>query len=111
MRAVEAAQHLVVIARNVDDARALARLAQKLLHHVVVRLRQYHPDFSAQPSTMSPMIDRFGVVFAQEVEKALGLAPSVPRCTSEMNSAREVKSPVAVIHGHVPSPLRMRSGD
>ena len=34
--AVEVAQELVVVAGNVDDARALARLAQQLLHHVVV---------------------------------------------------------------------------
>ena len=39
MGAVIVAQEFVVIAGDVDDARALARLAQKLLRHVVVRLR------------------------------------------------------------------------
>ena len=39
MGAVIFAQELVVVARQVDDARALARLAQQFLHHVVVMLR------------------------------------------------------------------------
>ena len=39
MHALEHAQELVVVAGDVGDARALARLAQQLLHHVVVALR------------------------------------------------------------------------
>ena len=35
----EVARELVVVAGNEDDLRALARLAQDLLHDVVVRLR------------------------------------------------------------------------
>jgi hypothetical protein len=39
MRAIVIAQKLVVIAGNIDDAHALARLAQQLLHHVIMLLR------------------------------------------------------------------------
>src|SRR4051812_32500758 len=39
MRAVEFTQELVVIAGDIDNARALAGLAQELLHDVIVRLR------------------------------------------------------------------------
>jgi hypothetical protein len=39
MRTVVVAQEFVVIARDVEQLRALARLAQQLLHYVVVRLR------------------------------------------------------------------------
>ena len=47
MRAVIVAQELVVIAGNVDDLGALARLAQHLLHEVVVRLRPVPARISA----------------------------------------------------------------
>src|SRR5262249_33121583 len=39
MRAAIFAQELVVIARYVDDAGSLAHLAEKLLQHIVMRLR------------------------------------------------------------------------
>ena len=54
MRALEIAQELVVVAGDVDDARALARLAQQFLHHVVVALRPMPGPPSRQPSTISP---------------------------------------------------------
>ena len=77
MRAVEAAQHLVVIARHVDDTRALARLAQELLHHVVVLLRPVPAGFE-RPAVddVTDQVDRLGVILAQEVEQRPGLAPS-----------------------------------
>jgi len=75
MGAVIVAQELVVIARNVDDARALARLAQEFLHHIVVRLRP-EPAGAQLPAVddVADQIDQVGVVPAQEVEETLGLA-------------------------------------
>jgi len=69
------AQELVVVARHVDDARALARLAQELLHHVVVRLRPI-PARAQLPAVddVADQVDRLGVVPAQEIEQPLGLA-------------------------------------
>jgi hypothetical protein len=54
MRALEVAQEFVVIARDIGDPRPLARHAQQLLDHVVVRLGPVPGPFSRQPSTMSP---------------------------------------------------------
>jgi hypothetical protein len=69
------AQHLVVVARHVDDARALARLAQQLLDDVVVRLVPVPA--ALQPPAVDDVadeVDRLGVVVAQEVEQEVGLA-------------------------------------
>ena len=70
MGAVIAAQEFVVIAGNVDQPRALARLAQQLLHHVVVRLRPI-PRRSQRPAVddVADQIDRFGFVVAEEIEQ------------------------------------------
>ena len=65
---------LVVIARNEDDARALAHLAQQLLQHVVVRLR---PDGAAadtpEVDDVADEIDRVGLGLLEEIEQQLGL--------------------------------------
>src|SRR5262245_23028795 len=75
MRAVVVAQELVVVARNVHHARALARLAQELLHHVVVSLRPV-PGRLQRPAVddVAHEIDGVGFVIAQEVEQLVGLA-------------------------------------
>ena len=75
MRAVIAAQEFVVVAGDVDDAGALARLAQKLLHHVVVRLRPVPARFQ-RPAVddVADQINRLGVVHPQEIEELVGLA-------------------------------------
>ena len=75
MRAVIVAQELVVIAGHVDDARALARLAQQLLHDVVVRLRPV-PGRAQRPAVddVADQIDGVGFVLAQEIEQLVGLA-------------------------------------
>ena len=75
MRAVIFAQELVVIAGHVGDARALARLAQQLLHHVVVRLRPV-PARAQLPAIddVADEIDVIGVVPAQKVQQFVGLA-------------------------------------
>ena len=82
MGAVIVAQEFVVIAGQVDEAGALARLAQKLLHHVVVRLRPI-PARAQLPAVddIADQIDRLGIVIAQEVEQTFGLAAA----RAEMN--------------------------
>ncbi len=69
------AQPFVVVARHVDDLGALARLAQQLLHHVVVLLRPV-PRFAQPPAIdhVADEIEIFRFVVAQEIEQKLGLA-------------------------------------
>ena len=82
MGAVVVAQEFVVIAGQIDDARALAGFAQKLLHHVVVRLRPVpaRPQLPAVDD-VADQIDRLGIVIAQEIEQPFGLAAA----RAEMN--------------------------
>src|SRR5262249_29296657 len=86
MRAVILAQELVVIARHVDDLGALARLAQHLLHEVVVRLRPV-PIRLQRPAVddVADHIDGVGVVAAQEIQQSVGLRAA----GSEMDIAAE----------------------
>src|SRR5579883_1312869 len=66
---------LVVIARNVDHMRALARLAQHLLHHVVVRLRPVPPALQAPAiDDVADQVEIFALVPLQEVEQQVRLA-------------------------------------
>ena len=75
MGAVIIAQELVVIARQINDAGALAGLPQQLLHDVVVLLRPV-PAGLQLPAVddIADEIDGIGVVVTQEVEKLAGLA-------------------------------------
>ena len=64
-----------MIARNKHNARALAGLAQKLLQHVVVRLRPHRP--ALQPPEVDDIADeveRVGIVVLEEIEERLRLA-------------------------------------
>ena len=99
MGAVIVAQELVVIARQIDDAGALARLAQQLLHHVVVRLRPV-PAATQLPAVddVADQIDRFGVVVAEEVEQALGLAAA--RAEMNVGNKERTERHRAVLRGH-----------
>src|SRR4029453_217339 len=74
MRAVVAAQKLIMIPWNVDDACTLAGLAQYLLHHVVVYLRPV-PGRTQRPplDDIADQIDRFGFVMTQKVQKLVSL--------------------------------------
>jgi len=75
MGPVIVAQEFVVVAGQVDDARALARLAQKLLHHVVVMLRPIPAGFQLPAvHDVADQINGIGVVIAQEIEEPVGLA-------------------------------------
>src|SRR6516165_5740779 len=74
MRAVIVAQEFVVIARDIDETRALARLAQELLHDVVVRLRPEPSRFELPAiDDVADEIDGIRVVEAQEIEQRFGL--------------------------------------
>ena len=63
-----------MVSGDIDDAGALARAPQQLLHHVVVALRPVPG--AAQPPAVDDVadeIDRLGLVMAQEVDQELGL--------------------------------------
>ena len=64
-----------MIAGDIDDRRALPRLAQKLLHHVVVLLRPIPT--APQPPAVDDVADEIeflGVVVTEKVEQQVGLA-------------------------------------
>ena len=69
------AQQLVVIARDIGDLRALARLAQDLLDHVVVALRPV-PGLAQAPAVddVADQIQAIRLGVFQEFEEKLGLA-------------------------------------
>ena len=71
----ELARGFVVIAGDVDDLRAFARLAQDLLHDVVVRLRP-EPAFAKLPAVddVADQVQVFRFVMPQEVEQIRRLA-------------------------------------
>src|SRR5262249_43180198 len=86
MRAVIIAQKLVVVSGDVDDAGALARLAQQFLQHVIMGLRPV-PGRLELPSVddVADQVDGIGVDIAQEIEQLVGLAAA----DSEMNVGQE----------------------
>ncbi len=89
MRAVIAAQEFVVIAGDVDEAGAFTRRAQQLLHHVVMGLRPI-PGRAQRPA-VDDIADQIDVSASWWRRKSSSLSawqPRVPRCTSEMKSAR-----------------------
>ena len=108
MRAVKAAQEFVVIARHVDDARALARLAQELLHHVVVRLRPV-PAGLERPAVddVADQVDRLGVVVAQEVEQRSAWQPAGAEMHIGDEQCAKIPRTVAVPHDRVPVHVSM----
>jgi hypothetical protein len=78
-----------MVARDVDNTRALARLSQELLHDIVVRLRPV-PGRLQCPAVdnVTDQIDRFSFVIAEEVEKLVGLATAC----SEVNVGDEQRA-------------------
>ena len=74
MGAVIVAQEFVVIAGDVDDARALARLAQHLLHKIIVGLRPVPAGFQRPAiDDVADQIDRLGIVGAEKIQQPVGL--------------------------------------
>jgi hypothetical protein len=102
------AQEFVVVARHVDHARALARLAQKLLHHVIVILRPVPAGFELPTvDDIADQINGVGVVVAQEIEEAVSLATA----RAEMNVGDEERTEpsCAVLKRHESSsPVNVR---
>jgi len=77
MRAVIGAQEFVVIARHIDDARALAHLAQHLLNEIIVRLWPVPVRFQRPAiDDITDEIDSFGIMDAEEIEQPIGLRSS-----------------------------------
>ena len=71
----ELPRHRIVVAGHVDHARALARLAQQLLHHVVVGPRPV-PAAAQLPAVddVADQIQRVGFVVLQKIEQITRLA-------------------------------------
>src|SRR5262249_41760283 len=97
MSAVIVAQELVVIPGHVDHARTLARLAQQLLHHVVMGLRPI-PATAQLPHVddVADQIDGLGVVHPEKIEKLAGLAAA--RSEVNVRDEKRAKSPRAGRH-------------
>src|SRR5262249_30456448 len=74
MRTVILTQEFVVIAGDVDDLGALARLAQHLLHQIVVRLRPV-PVRLQRPAVddVTDQVDGVGIMVAEKIEQLVGL--------------------------------------
>ena len=80
---------LVMIAGDVDDARSLARLAQELLDDVVVVLAPVPG--APHPPDIDDVADEVEIMRlgrAKEIQEKLGIASSVPRCTSDIQIER-----------------------
>ncbi len=73
VHAGKGSQELVVISGNIDDPRALARLAQQLLHHVIAALRPV--PVALQPPAVHDIANqnqRVRLMVAQEIEQKIG---------------------------------------
>ena len=105
MGAVIVPQELVVIAGDVDDLGALARLAQHLLHEIVVRLRPV-PVGLQRPAVddIADQVDGVGVVGAEEVQQSVGLRAA----GSEMDvgDKQSAKAPFRQLVTHSVIPMR-----
>ncbi len=68
------AREFVVIAGHIDHARALARLAQQLLHDVIMGLRPIPAALQAPAvDDVADEINRVGFVMAQEIQQKVRL--------------------------------------
>ena len=99
------AQAFVVIAGNEDDARALARLAQQLLQHVVVGLRPVRAAAHfPEVDDVADEIDRLGTpTRLQEIEQRFGLRRARPKMDVR-DEYRSVAELIFVQVVHRPSP-------
>src|SRR3984957_17748094 len=99
-----------VIAGNVDDLGALARLAQHFLHEVVMRLRPV-PVGSQRPAVdnVADEIDGIGVMAAEEVQQSVGLRAA----GSEMDigDKQSAKAPFRQLVTHSVIPMREQLTD
>src|ERR1700722_16314098 len=99
-----------VIAGNVDDLGALARLAQHLLHEVVMRLRPV-PVGSQRPAVddIADEIDGIGVMAAEKIQQSVGLRAA----GSEMDigDKQSAKAPFRQLVTHSVIPMREQLAD
>jgi hypothetical protein len=77
---VKRTDHLIMVARDVDNARAFARLAQDLLDDAVMRLRPvtapaHLPDINEIAHDIEPL----EIVFPQKIEQPGSAAPACPQ--------------------------------
>src|SRR5947207_13005363 len=90
--AAKAGDEFIVVARDVDDARALARFAEKFLDDVVVLLRPINsaphlPDVDEIPDE----VERLELMVAQKLKERAGVA--APRAEMHVGDPRRAKPP------------------
>src|SRR5438067_9802254 len=90
--AAKAGDEFIVVARDVDDARALARFAEKFLDDVVVLLRPINsaphlPDIDKIPDD----VERLELMVAEKLEEHAGVA--APGAEMHIRDPRRAKSP------------------
>ncbi len=107
MHARKVAQEFIVIARHIDDARALARPAQELLDNVVAALRP------VPAALQAPAVDNvtdqnigLGLVVAHEIDEKVGLG----RLRAQMDVGNEdgAECPCLGFGAHRPSLSSLR---
>ncbi len=80
MRSQEASQKFVVIARNVDDARAFPTLPQYFLNNIIVELRPIPR--TLQPPSVSNVADQINglcIIVPKEIKQQVSLATTGPQ--------------------------------
>ena len=95
-------RRLVVVARDVDDVGAFARLAHDLLHHVVVGLRPVPP--ALEPPAVDDVahqVEMLALVALQEVEQQFGLAAARAEMDIGQENRAVARGLVTLDHGHV----------
>ncbi len=86
IHALELTGEFVVIAGDIGDVGALARLAQQFLHDVIVALRPVPaPPQPPAINDITDQIDDIGIVIAQEIDQEFGLR----RLRAEMDVGNE----------------------
>jgi len=87
-------QEFIVIAGQIDEARALAHLAQQLLHNVVLHLRPIPAAFETPAvNNVADKINDLGLIATQELDQKIGLAAGCPK----MNIGDEECSDVLLV--------------
>jgi hypothetical protein len=96
------AQEFVVIAGDVDHARALAGLAQELLHHVIVGLRPIPAAFQLPGiDDVANQIDGLGIVVTKKVEQHARLTSARAQMYVRNKERPIARAFAIVVHGTV----------
>ena len=95
-------RRLVVVAGDVDDVGALARLAHDLLDDIVVRLRPVPPALQAPAiDNVADQVQSLALVPSQEIEQHLGLATTRAQMDIGQEDRAMAGRLVTLYHGHV----------